>query len=75
MRFPLRNRTLCLDDSDPSHRTFDDGYPGAGLDLDYPAIGLVSTISTDPPELNWIYADGDTLELKYGNKSASRPGS
>jgi hypothetical protein len=35
-------------------------------------MGLVSTISKDPPELNWIYADLDTLELKYGNKTASK---
>ncbi|KAJ7453503.1 hypothetical protein FB451DRAFT_1050131 [Mycena latifolia] len=34
-------------------------------------MGLVSTISKDPPELNWICADGDTRELKYRNKSVS----
>ncbi|KAJ7606314.1 hypothetical protein B0H17DRAFT_1119707 [Mycena rosella] len=71
----LRNRKLYLDDSDPAHRTFDDGHPFSGFYLDYPdakALGLVSTISKDPPELNWIYADNDTLELKYGNKTASK---
>ena len=36
-------------------------------------MGLVSTIRQDPPELNWIYVDKDTLELKYGNKSQSIP--
>jgi hypothetical protein len=33
--------------------------------------GLVSTISNDPPMLNWIYVDTETLELKYGNKTQS----
>ncbi|KAJ7460189.1 hypothetical protein FB451DRAFT_1270594 [Mycena latifolia] len=57
----LRNRKLYLDDSDLSYRTFDDRHPFAEFYLDYPAC--------EKP-LNWIYADGDTLELKYGNKSA-----
>ncbi|KAJ7580277.1 hypothetical protein C8J56DRAFT_962736 [Mycena floridula] len=72
----LRNQKLYLDDSDPAHRTFEDGHPFSGFYLDYPVgkkpMGLVSTISKDPPELNWIYADSDTLEVKYGNKSASQ---
>jgi len=34
--------------------------------------GLVSTICVDPPMLNWIYVDKNTLELKYGNRSQSR---
>ncbi len=37
-----------------------------------PTLGLVSTISLDPPVLNWIYVDKDTLELKYGNRTQSR---
>jgi hypothetical protein len=36
-----------------------------------PERGLVSTISVDPPMLNWIYADTQTLELKYGNRTQS----
>ncbi|KAJ7023848.1 hypothetical protein C8F04DRAFT_1047764 [Mycena alexandri] len=71
----LRNKKLYLDDSDPQHRMFEDGHPFSGFFIDYPVgkkeLGLVSTISKDPPELNWIYADSDTLELKYGNKTAS----
>ncbi|KAJ6555439.1 hypothetical protein DFH09DRAFT_1038004 [Mycena vulgaris] len=71
----LRNRKLYLDDSDPAHRTFEDGHPFSGFYIEYPVgakpLGLVSTISKEPPELNWIYADNDTLELKYGNKTAS----
>ena len=34
-------------------------------------MGLVSQVAVDPPLLNWIYVDKHTMELKYGNKSAS----
>jgi hypothetical protein len=40
-------------------------------DRDPPERGLVSTISDDPPMLNWIYADARTLELRYGNRTQS----
>jgi len=30
--------------------------------------GLVSTISTKPPTLNWIYVDRKTQEVRYGGK-------
>lgn len=33
----------------------------------------MSTIKPDPPELNWIYANRETLELTYGNKTQSLP--
>ncbi|KAF2257789.1 hypothetical protein CC78DRAFT_538267 [Lojkania enalia] len=36
-----------------------------------PERGLVSTISDDPPMLNWIYIDRRTFEAKYGNRTAS----
>lgn len=36
-----------------------------------PERGLVSTISDDPPMLNWIYVDNKTYCLHYGNRSAS----
>ncbi|KAJ6555428.1 hypothetical protein DFH09DRAFT_1165352, partial [Mycena vulgaris] len=43
--------------------------------LDYPVgaklLRLVSTISKDPPQLNRIDTDNDTLELKYSNKSTN----
>ncbi|KAJ7856332.1 hypothetical protein B0H13DRAFT_2576839, partial [Mycena leptocephala] len=72
----LRNGRLYLDDSHPAHRTFEDSHPFCGFYLDFPvgdkSMGLVSTIVDDPPELNWIYADFDPLELKYGHKSASQ---
>ncbi|KAI0865857.1 hypothetical protein F4860DRAFT_526237 [Xylaria cubensis] len=47
----------------------DDGYPFSGYFLPYPGTsyeGLVSTISDDPPILNWIYVDKNTYEVKYG---------
>lgn len=37
-----------------------------------PTLGLVSTVSDDPPMLNWIYVDKYTMELKYGNRTQSR---
>jgi hypothetical protein len=36
-----------------------------------PERGLVSTISVDPPMLNWLYCHKDTLEVRYGNRTAS----
>lgn len=48
-------------------------HPFAGYFLPHPSHswgrlgeGLVSTISDDPPQLNWIYLDVNTHELKYG---------
>ncbi|ORY13920.1 hypothetical protein BCR34DRAFT_480195 [Clohesyomyces aquaticus] len=50
----------------------------AGFYIQYPdddrfpaERGLVSTISDDPPMLNWIYVDRSTYELRYGNRSGS----
>jgi hypothetical protein len=72
----FRYLQLYLDEIDPASRKLSDGHPFAGFYIDYvpktpPPRGLVSTISQDPPELNWIYADTTTWELKYGNKTAS----
>ncbi|KAF2668782.1 hypothetical protein BT63DRAFT_285370 [Microthyrium microscopicum] len=36
-----------------------------------PFRGLVSTISEDPPTLNWIYIDRNTFEVKYGSRAAA----
>ncbi|KAL7798245.1 hypothetical protein V8C37DRAFT_369224 [Trichoderma ceciliae] len=45
----------------------------AGYFLPYPdqdwgrkGEGLVSTITDEPPQLNWIYVDQETYEVKYG---------
>jgi len=55
-------------------------HPFAGYFLPFPdqnwgrkGEGLVSTISDDPPQLNWIYVDQDTYEIKYGNRIESEP--
>ena len=29
-------------------------------------------VSNNPPAMNWIYVDKNTLELKYGNRTQSR---
>lgn len=34
-------------------------------------LGVATTISDNPPMLGWIYADKDTHELKYGNRTQS----
>lgn len=66
-----------MDDPDPANRHFADGHPFSGFYLEYPIEGkplaLVSTIKPDPPELNWIYVDKNTLQLTYGNKTQSLP--
>jgi hypothetical protein len=39
------------------------------LDKPKPIRGLVTTISDDPPTLNWLYVDKSTLEVKYGTRN------
>ncbi|ODH20727.1 hypothetical protein ACO22_05809 [Paracoccidioides brasiliensis] len=76
-RMVLRDNKIYLDSpssearSIPSHtaEAFYIAYPD---DQRKPTLGLVSTISADPPMLNWIYLDRHTLELKYGNRTQSR---
>ncbi|KAF2146289.1 uncharacterized protein K452DRAFT_264008 [Aplosporella prunicola CBS 121167] len=53
-------------------------HPFTGFYIMYPdedrnprERGLVSTINTDPPMLNWIYARKETLHLSYGNRTQS----
>lgn len=56
---------------DVSHHPFT-GFYLAYPDNDRPYTrGLVSTISVDPPVLNWIYIDKDTLEAKYATRTGS----
>lgn len=57
-----------------------DDHPFEGYFLPYPdqnwgrrGEGMVSTISHDPPQLNWIYVDRDTCEVKYGDRVTSEP--
>ncbi|KAI8723661.1 hypothetical protein NCS52_00222500 [Fusarium sp. LHS14.1] len=45
------------------------GYAFSGYFLPFPDTeyeGLVTTISDDPPFLNWIYVDKNTYQVKYG---------
>ncbi|KAI1421341.1 hypothetical protein F5Y12DRAFT_790044 [Xylaria sp. FL1777] len=61
---------------DEDSETSDYGYPFSGYFLPYPDTkyeGLVSTISDDPPMLNWIYVDKDTYEVKYGLRTDAQP--
>lgn len=52
-------------------------HPFTGFYLAYPddnrsyTRGLVSTISVDPPMLNWIYVDKDSYECKFAARSGS----
>ncbi|KAF4980518.1 hypothetical protein FZEAL_3490 [Fusarium zealandicum] len=52
------------------------GYAFSGYFLPYPDSeheGLVTTISDDPPFLNWIYIDKNTYEVKYGVRDDAQP--
>ncbi|KAI8630213.1 hypothetical protein F5Y19DRAFT_474601 [Xylariaceae sp. FL1651] len=70
----LKDNKLWINTTPPaSHdeypETIDSGYPFSGYFLPYPDTqyeGLVSTISDEPPMLNWIYVDKNTYEVKYG---------
>ena len=48
------------------------GHKFCGYHFKYPSeeghLGLVSTISDDPPALNWIYVDKDTHAVAYGGR-------
>ena len=75
----LRNDKLWLEPKSPITRLPNnvDHHPFTGFYLAYPddnrsyTRGLVSTISVDPPMLNWIYVDKDTFEVKYASRSGS----
>ena len=75
----LRQDKLWVEPKSPITRLPEDvaHHPFTGFYLAYPddnrpyTRGLVSTISVDPPMLNWIYVDKDTLEVKYASRSGS----
>ncbi|EAW07221.1 uncharacterized protein ACLA_019260 [Aspergillus clavatus NRRL 1] len=83
-RIVLRdNKVLAkvyLDDPIPSSRKVP-SHTAEAFYIDYPeldetkhlkrGLGLVTTISDNPPMLGWIYVDEETHELKYGNRSQS----
>lgn len=53
------------------------GHPFTGFYVSYPTgstpapRGLVSTISNDPPMLNWIFVEKGTNALRHGNRTQS----
>ncbi|RFU24718.1 hypothetical protein B7463_g11620, partial [Scytalidium lignicola] len=52
------------------------GHPFMGYYLPYPDSqyeGLVSTITDEAPIMNWIYADRETYEVKYGVRNDAQP--
>ncbi|KAK3116114.1 hypothetical protein LTR53_003850 [Teratosphaeriaceae sp. CCFEE 6253] len=56
---------------DATHHPFT-GFYIAYPDSDRPSTrGLVSTITVNPPMLNWIYVNKDTHALSYSNRSGS----
>ncbi|MCJ1439124.1 hypothetical protein MMC27_008515 [Xylographa pallens] len=73
----LRNNKLFIDVTADEDLEFNkpSGHPFSGYFLPHPehnwrwkGEGMVSTIMDDPPQLNWIYVDEDTNEVKYGTK-------
>jgi hypothetical protein len=69
------------DDQDQDQdRPHEDGHLFTGYFFPYPdkkwgrrGDGYVTTISDDPPQLNWVYMDKDTYEIKYGLKVDAEP--
>ena len=63
------NKQLYLDH--PAHPV--QGHKFCGYYFNYPGRencqGLVSTIQDDPPMLNWIFVDKDTMELRHGSRT------
>jgi hypothetical protein len=63
------------EDRDDPDRLDEAGHLFAGYFFPFPdskwgrrGDGYVSTISEDPPQLNWVYVDIETFEVKYGLK-------
>ncbi|KAL4873831.1 hypothetical protein BDV12DRAFT_182157 [Aspergillus spectabilis] len=79
-RVVLRNNKVYIDDPSPSNRNIE-AHAGQAFYIDYPepdhmkdlkrGLGLVTSIQDNPPMLNWLYADKETYELKYGNRTQS----
>ena len=77
-RVVLRDQKLYIEPR--GSKTDTAGHPFQGFYIEYPdperprplPLGLVSTISREPPLLNWIYVDRVGREVKYGNRTQSR---
>ncbi|PTU22848.1 hypothetical protein P175DRAFT_0514847 [Aspergillus ochraceoroseus IBT 24754] len=79
-RLVLRGLKAYINDPISSDRKVE-AHAGQAFYINYPeldhmkhlkrGLGLVTTISDNPPQLNWLYADKDTHEVKYGNRTES----
>ena len=65
----------CSEQAKKEDRVAERGHLFAGYFFGYPGStwgrkgeGFVTTVSDDPPQLNWVYVDKDTYEVKYGLK-------
>ena len=71
----LRNDKVYIEPQSSSEGHTFEGFYISYPDPDRPQpppLGLVSSIPSDPPTLNWIYVDKHTREVKYGNRTQSR---
>ncbi|GAB7346845.1 hypothetical protein MBLNU459_g1931t1 [Dothideomycetes sp. NU459] len=80
----LKDNKLWID-TEHSRLGMVQGHPFTGYYLPYPDTeevwrkagfkgeGLVTTISVDPPFLNWVYVDRITHEIKYGVRAEAQP--
>ncbi|KAL3481941.1 hypothetical protein BJX99DRAFT_253065 [Aspergillus californicus] len=79
-RAVFRDNKVYIDDPSPEKRK-KEAHAGQAFYFHYPepdhmqdlkrGLGLVSTIQDNPPVLNWLYADKETHEIKYGNRTQS----
>ncbi|KAF2170516.1 hypothetical protein M409DRAFT_35964, partial [Zasmidium cellare ATCC 36951] len=81
----LKDNKLWIDTTGVSRRM--ELHPFTGYFLPYPGDmekiwrdagyhkgeGMVTTISDDPPFLNWVYVDRQTHEVKYGIRDEAQP--
>lgn len=81
----LKDNKLWID-TEHSRLGVNMAHPFTGYYLPYPGKenewklsgfrrgeGMVTTISDDPPFLNWVYVDQETHEVKYGVRADAQP--
>lgn len=79
-RLVVRNDKVYLDHPNPADRLAP-AFTALAFYIEYPeldetkdldrGLGLPTYVSANPPLLNWIYADVNTHEMKYGNRTQS----
>lgn len=70
----LRGGFLYVQTASPSPQKI---HPFTGYYLPYPDAdydGIASTISDDPPQLNWIYIDTSTHQVRHGLRAEAEQG-